>query len=91
MSVQNHTKRHSSGRLAEAEAGAMARVPKGNGEGRSRRNPLEPPGLVEPGSTKGPTAEQIRRRAYDIYVARGGVPGDPVADWLQAERELRGK
>lgn len=33
--------------------------------------------------------EQIRRRAYEIYLARGRTPGDPVADWLQAERELR--
>lgn len=35
------------------------------------------------------TAEAIRARAYEIYVARGGAPGDPVEDWLQAERELR--
>ncbi|GIK15873.1 MAG: glycosyl transferase family 1 [Planctomycetota bacterium] len=35
-----------------------------------------------------PTVEQIRRRAYGIYLARGGAPGNPVADWLQAEREL---
>jgi hypothetical protein len=34
------------------------------------------------------TAE-IERRAYEIYLSRNGTPGDPVADWLQAERELR--
>ena len=33
--------------------------------------------------------EEIRHRAYEIYLARGGAPGDPMADWLQAERELR--
>jgi len=37
-----------------------------------------------------PTPEQIRRRAYEIYMARRGAPGNPEADWLQAERELRG-
>jgi hypothetical protein len=37
----------------------------------------------------GPTDEQIRARAYQIFLARGGRPGDPDADWLQAERELR--
>ncbi len=37
------------------------------------------------------TAEQIRLRAYDIYVSRAGAPGDEVQDWLQAERELRSK
>lgn len=35
-----------------------------------------------------PTAE-IERRAYEIYLSRNGAPGDPVADWLQAEGELR--
>ena len=32
---------------------------------------------------------EIRERAYFLYLARGGVNGDPRADWLQAERELR--
>ncbi len=36
-----------------------------------------------------PTKDDIRQRAYEIYLARSGRPGDPVADWLQAERELR--
>ncbi len=36
-----------------------------------------------------PTFEEIRWRAYEIYLARGRAPGDPIADWLQAERELR--
>jgi len=43
-----------------------------------------------PRSKPGPTLEQIRRRAYEIFLARRGAPGNPEADWLQAERELRG-
>jgi len=35
-----------------------------------------------------PSEEEIRHRAYEIYLARGGAPGDEVEDWLQAEREL---
>jgi hypothetical protein len=35
-----------------------------------------------------PTDEQIMARAYEIYLERGQTPGDAVADWLQAEREL---
>lgn len=35
-----------------------------------------------------PDADAIRVRAYQFYVERGGVPGDPVADWLRAEAEL---
>ena len=37
----------------------------------------------------GPTQEQIARRAYEIFLARGGQHGNPEADWLQAERELK--
>jgi Protein of unknown function (DUF2934) len=35
-----------------------------------------------------PTYDQIALRAYHIYLERGGTPGDPMQDWLQAEREL---
>lgn len=37
---------------------------------------------------KGPTPGEIRRRAYEIYVERGGPDGFDLDDWLQAEREL---
>lgn len=40
---------------------------------------------------KAPTAEDIRLRAYEIFVARACAPGDEVQDWLQAERELFSK
>jgi hypothetical protein len=36
-----------------------------------------------------PTREQIRQRAHEIFVARGGEPGRELEDWLQAERELQ--
>ena len=36
-----------------------------------------------------PTNEEIALRAYHIYLERGSAPGDPMQDWLQAERELR--
>jgi hypothetical protein len=35
------------------------------------------------------TEEQIRQRAYEIFLARGAVPGDDLQDWLRAERELQ--
>jgi hypothetical protein len=35
-----------------------------------------------------PSREEIRLRAYEIYLERGGVPGNELDDWLQAEREL---
>ena len=34
------------------------------------------------------TPEQIARRAYELYLARGNRPGDALGDWLAAEHEL---
>jgi hypothetical protein len=36
-----------------------------------------------------PTLEQIRQRANEIYLARGGMAGRELDDWLQAEQELQ--
>jgi hypothetical protein len=33
--------------------------------------------------------EQIRRRAYELYVERGNESGSEFDDWLQAEEEIR--
>ena len=35
-----------------------------------------------------PTEEEIRLRAYQIYIDRGKMDGHHLADWLQAENEL---
>jgi len=32
--------------------------------------------------------DEIRTRAYELYLARGAQPGRELEDWLQAEREL---
>ena len=32
--------------------------------------------------------EAIRFRAYEIYLQRGGMPGNPREDWAVAEREV---
>ena len=31
---------------------------------------------------------EIERRAYEIFLSRGGADGQDVDDWLSAEREL---
>ena len=51
----------------------MSSNPKGNGSTEAD------------GSAPG---EEIRRRAYEIYLERGEQPGHELDDWLQAEREL---
>ena len=38
----------------------------------------------------GPSEDDIRRRAYQRYLERGGGDGSDFEDWLEAERELRG-
>jgi hypothetical protein len=37
------------------------------------------------------TEQFIRRRAHELYLSRGQQPGHEMDDWLQAERELKGK
>jgi hypothetical protein len=36
------------------------------------------------------TVEEIQRRAYELFLARGGVHGNDWVDWFTAERELIG-
>ena len=36
-----------------------------------------------------PTKEEIALRAYQIYLERGGAPGNALDDWTRAERELQ--
>jgi hypothetical protein len=38
-----------------------------------------------------PTPEEIRQRAYEIHIERGGIHGCDLDDWLQAEGELQQK
>jgi hypothetical protein len=35
-----------------------------------------------------PTKEQISKRAFEIYLARGCEDGLDLSDWIEAEREL---
>ncbi len=39
-------------------------------------------------SKESPSREEIERRAYEIYLERGGSHGQDLEDWLQAERDL---
>jgi hypothetical protein len=35
------------------------------------------------------TEEQVRLRAYELFLRRGGFWGSPEQDWFQAEAEVR--
>lgn len=44
--------------------------------------------------SKVPFEEQVRVRAYEIFIERaekGGAEGSPEQDWLQAEAEVRSR
>ena len=45
----------------------------------------EPEGTGE----NGPSLAEIRQRAFEIHIERGGIHGCDLDDLLQAERELR--
>ena len=50
------------------------------------REPNEP--LDSGFASPRPNEDEIRRRAYQRYLDRGGAPGSDFDDWLEAEREL---
>jgi len=51
-------------------------------------SPIQP-GAEDTSANHAPGHEEIRRRAYEIYLERDGLPGDELDDWLRAERELQ--
>ena len=46
---------------------------------------------VNPSAADSLRLEEIRIRAYGIYMERGGQAGHDLDDWLQAERQLEPK
>jgi hypothetical protein len=44
-------------------------------------------GQLDPGPTA-PALEEVRLRAYEIYIRRGQADGQDLEDWLQAEKEV---
>jgi hypothetical protein len=56
----------------------MART---NGNGSSVKS-------KSPSAKKLSPEQKIALRAYEIYLERNGAPGNPLEDWVRAEREL---
>jgi hypothetical protein len=51
------------------------------------------PELPSPSAKRGakaaqPSREAVAKRAYELYLQRGSVPGYEMEDWLTAEAEL---
>ena len=47
--------------------------------------------IAEEERNSGPSPAEIRQRAFEIHIERGGIHGCDLDDWLQAERELQEK
>lgn len=59
---------------------------------RTRRSALSPTSSLEgPSRPFTLSHEEIASRAYALFLARGGQPGDDLADWFHAEAELLGE
>lgn len=72
--------------------GSRDRAPEANGERQARSSQRTAERITERTKTQyEPTPEEIGRRAYEIYLERGGQHGRDDEDWYQAERELREK
>jgi len=61
----------------------MART-NGNGSGLSTKT-------KSPSAKKLSPQEKVALRAYEIYLERNGAPGNPLEDWVRAEREVMQK
>jgi len=55
---------------------------------RASRSKSTPVAEVAMSSAAPPTDEMVAVRAYEIFLSRNGAEGDPISDWLQAEKEL---
>ena len=47
--------------------------------------------VAEESRNNGPSLTEIRERAFEIHIERGGIHGCDLDDWLLAERELQEK
>ena len=66
----------------------MSTKPKRNGSTKSKATSAQAEETEEASVGNSARDEEIRRRAYEIYLERGERSDTELDDWLQAEREL---
>ena len=73
----------------------MAQKTTENGTRRTRKGAsIQPPTILEPRRDPVPVnnlEDEIRLRAYELYLERGETPGHESEDWLIAEQEVRSR
>ena len=55
---------------------------------RTKAPARRPPPGAKMQADRTASREDIERRAFEIYLARGASEGDALSDWYRAEREL---
>ena len=68
----------------------MAKRPSSRSTANDTGRPDQPNTQHRPTETA-PSVDDIRNRAYERYLERGGGDGQHFDDWVEAERELRNK
>ena len=66
----------------------MSTKPKKNGSKKLQATSIPAEETAEVSVWSAARENDIRRRAYEIYLERGDQPGCELNDWLQAEREI---
>jgi Protein of unknown function (DUF2934) len=61
---------------------------KSDSKGLANNHPVSEPVMRAAEGEAMPSADQIQRRAYEIFLARGGIDGNDWSDWFVAERQL---
>jgi hypothetical protein len=76
------------------DAGNGAHAESGNGaaaQSVAATSVAAPVGVPKKSQVTSNMEELIRRRAYEIYLERGGKGGSPEQDWLRAQEEIRAR
>lgn len=62
-----------------------------NGNGAVEKSVTAAPAAIHQTKFAPSLEEQIRLRAYHLYLQRGGKGGSPEQDWLRAKEEICGR
>jgi len=76
-------------RKVAADSGNGMHAGNGNGNGDVAKTVVVSTEAASHRTVVSNLEEQIRRRAYELYMERGGHGGSPEQDWLRAQEEVQ--
>lgn len=76
--------------MEQSDENARAGAPGGEERDAERADRGQMAGEAARGGTAD-MEDEVRRRAYELYLARGGQPGREFEDWYAAEQEVRAR